>query len=164
MHCQPSKRYSQYDLLTDLAKIRRILSVRSEVEKEWRDARDCLAIGRALLSLEETLSRAEFIRLRQAQNDYFRFLKRLPPNFDKSPEPSIRSVATGSMPRIIRNGISDYLLTENQLRAAQERGLIRSDVTRREIMQLRREVRVMILRADRLDGLTAQRCGTSESA
>src|SRR3712207_9112018 len=32
------------------------------------------------------------------------------------------------------------LLTEPQLRVAQKRGLIRPDVTRREIMQLRREV------------------------
>ena len=32
------------------------------------------------------------------------------------------------------------LLTEPQLRVARERGLIRPDVTRREIMQLRREV------------------------
>ncbi|WP_348240630.1 hypothetical protein, partial [Salmonella enterica] len=32
------------------------------------------------------------------------------------------------------------MLTEPQLRVARERGLIRPDVTRREIMQLRREV------------------------
>ena len=54
-------------LFDNREKVRRILRVRSEIQKEWSDARDSfLAIGRALVALENDLTKAEFTRLRQA--------------------------------------------------------------------------------------------------
>jgi hypothetical protein len=137
--------FANTTLLNDPAKIRRILRVRSEIEKKWLDARDSfLAVGRALLSLEETLSRAEFIRLRRSTERLFPFSEATATQLRQI----ARAVDSGRLPHEQCPGsygtaYQITLLTENQLRAAQERGLIRSDVTRREIMQLRRDVRVI---------------------
>jgi hypothetical protein len=137
--------FADTSLLDDPTKVRRILRVRSEIEKEWRDARDSfLAIGRALLSLEETLTRAEFVRLRRSTERLFPFSDATATQLRQI----ARAVDSGRLPQDQCPGsygtaYQITLLTENQLRAAQERGLIRSDVTRREIIQLRRDVRVI---------------------
>jgi hypothetical protein len=141
-------------LLNDPAKIRRILRVRSEVEKEWRDARDSfLAVGRALLSLEETLTRAEFVRLRQSTERLFPFSDATATQLRQI----ARAIDSGRLPQEHCPGsygtaYQITLLSETQLRVAWERGLIRPDVTRREIMQLRREVQVI----EHGQGLTAR--------
>jgi hypothetical protein len=137
--------FADTSLLNDPTKIRRILRVRSEIEKEWRDARDSfLAVGRALLSLEDTLTRAEFVRLRRSTERLFPFSDATATQLRQI----ARAVDSGRLPQEQCPGsygtaYQITLLTESQLRAAQERGLIRSDVTRREIMQLRRDVRVI---------------------
>ena len=142
--------FANTSLLNDPTKIQRILRVRSEIEKEWRDARDSfLAVGRALLSLEETLTRAEFARLRRSTERLFPFSDATATQLRQI----ARAVASGKLPRDQCPGsygtaYQITLLTESQLRAAQDQGLIRADVTRREIMQLRRDVRFMIAEGD----------------
>ncbi|GAA3658660.1 hypothetical protein [Acetobacter lovaniensis] len=128
-------------VISDTEKVSRILAVRAEVNQNWSQARDSfLAIGRALLDLENVLSKAEYIKLRQGSDRLFPF-----------------SDATATQLRRIAKAVSDgvipldacpgsygtayqiTLLNEHQLRVAKERGLIRPDVTRREIASLRKE-------------------------
>lgn len=128
-------------VISDTEKVSRILAVRAEVNQNWSQARDSfLAIGRALLDLENVLSKAEYIKLRQGSERLFPF-----------------SDATATQLRRIAKAVSDgvipleacpgsygtayqiTLLNEHQLRVARERGLIRPDVTRREIAKLRKE-------------------------
>ena len=123
-------------------KVRRILRTRSEIQKEWGDARDSfLAIGRALISLEAELTKAEFVRLRHGTERLF--------PFSDATATQLRQIAravdggripANACPGSYGTAYQITLLTEPQLRVARERGLIRPDVTRREIMQLRREV------------------------
>ncbi len=126
----------------DQEKVRRILRTRSEIQKEWGDARDSfLAIGRALISLEAELTKVEFARLRQGTERIF--------PFSDATATQLRQIARAvdggripatSCPGSYGTAYQITLLTEPQLRVAWERGLIRPNVTRREIMQLRREV------------------------
>lgn len=126
----------------DPARISRLLRVRAEIHKEWRDARDSfLAIGRALLSLDEILSRAELARLRQGS-------ERLLPFSDATAtqlRQIARAVESGRLPYDLCPGsygtaYQITLLNDRQLRIARTRGLVRPDVTRREILALRREL------------------------
>lgn len=123
-------------------KVRRILRTRSEIQKEWADARDSfLAIGRALISLEAELTKAEFTRLRQSSERLFPFSDATATQLRQI----ARAVDGGRIPAEACPGsygtaYQITLLTEAQLRIAHNRGLIRPDVTRREIMQLRREI------------------------
>jgi hypothetical protein len=126
----------------DQEKVRRILRTRSEIQKEWGDARDSfLAIGRALISLEAELTKAEFARLRHGTERLFPFSDATATQLRQI----ARAVDGGRIPATACPGsygtaYQITLLSEPQLRVARERGLIRPDVTRREIMQLRREV------------------------
>lgn len=128
----------------DHNKVRRILRARSEIQKEWGDARDSfLAIGRALIALENELTKAEFARLRQGTERLFPFSDATATQLRQI----ARAVDGGRIPAEACPGsygtaYQITLLTEWQLIVARERGLIRPDVTRREIMQLRRDVPV----------------------
>jgi hypothetical protein len=126
----------------DQEKVRRILRARSEIQKEWGDARDSfLAIGRALIALENELTKVEFARLRHGSERLFPFSDATATQLRQI----ARAVDGGRIPADACPGsygtaYQITLLTEPQLHIARERGLIRPDVTRREIMQLRREV------------------------
>jgi len=129
-------------LLDDQEKVRRILRTRSEIQKEWGDARDSfLSIGRALIALENDLTKVEFARLRHGTERLFPFSDATATQLRQI----ARAVHGGRIPAAACPGsygtaYQITLLSEPQLRVARERGLIRPDVTRREIMQLRREV------------------------
>jgi len=131
------------NVIEDEDKLRRILDVRYEIGREWSNARDSfLGIGRALLSLESILSKTEFQRLRTGTDRLF--------PFSDATATQLRQVA-----RAVDNGRLPYeacpgsygtayqitLLNDDQLVAAKERGLLRSDVTRREISLFRQETR-----------------------
>jgi len=126
----------------DQDKVRRILRTRIEIQKEWGDARDSfLAIGRALISLENELTKAEFARLRHGTERLFPFSDATATQLRQI----ARAVDGGRIPAEACPGsygtaYQITLLTEPQLRVARERGLIRPDVTRHEIMHLRREI------------------------
>jgi hypothetical protein len=130
-------------LMQDPSKVSRILQVQAEIQKEWADARDSfLAIGRALLTLEESLTRVEWQRLRQGSERIFPFSEATATQLRQI----ARAVDSGRLPREQCPGsygtaYQITLLSDDQLEAAQQRGLIRPDVTRREIMRLRQEVR-----------------------
>lgn len=124
------------------AKLRQMLRIRAEIRKEWADARDSfLAIGRALLALEQSLTRAEMQRLRQGTERIFPFSDATATQLRQI----ARAVESGRLPQQDCPGsygtaYQITLLSDGQLRLARERGLIRPDVTRREILELRRTV------------------------
>lgn len=126
----------------DPARVSRLLRVRAEIHKEWGDARDSfLAIGRALLSLDEVLTRAELARLRQGSEKLFPFSDATATQLRQI----ARAVESGRLPYDLCPGsygtaYQITLLTDRQLRVARARGLVRADVTRREILSLRREL------------------------
>ena len=126
----------------DAARVSRLLRVRAEIHKEWRDARDSfLAIGRALLSLDEILTRAELARLRQGSEKLFPFSDATATQLRQI----ARAVKSGRLPYDLCPGsygtaYQITLLNDRQLRIARARGLVRPDVTRREIVSLRREL------------------------
>lgn len=129
-------------LLEDQNKVKRLLRTRSEIQKEWGDARDSfLAIGRALLALESELTKAELSRLRHRTERLFPFSDATATQLRQI----ARAVDGGRIPAEACPGsygtaYQITLLTEAQLEVARKRGLIRPSVTRREIMQLRHEV------------------------
>lgn len=131
------------NVIEDREKVQRILDVRYEIRREWADARDSfLGIGRALLSLESILSKTEFKRLRSGTERLF--------PFSDATATQLRQVA-----RAVDNGRIPYeacpgsygtayqitLLSDDQLVIAKNRGLLRADVTRREISLLRQETK-----------------------
>lgn len=124
----------------DPARLRQMLRIRAEIRKEWGDARDSfLAIGRALLALEQSLTRAEMQRLRQGTERIFPFSDATATQLRQI----ARAVESGRLPQQDCPGsygtaYQITLLSDGQLRLARERGLIRPDVTRREILELRR--------------------------
>lgn len=100
-----------------------------------------MAIGRALLALEYDLTKAEFARLRHGSERLFPFSDATATQFRQI----ARAVDGGRIPAEACPGsygtaYQITLLNERQMRVARDRGLIRPNVTRREIMQLRREV------------------------
>jgi hypothetical protein len=123
-------------------KVRRIFHARNEIQKEWGDARDSfLAIGRALIELENELTKVEFSRLRQGSERLFPFSDATATQLRQI----ARAVDGGRIPAEACPGsygtaYQITLLSELQLEVARKRGLIRPSVTRREIMQLRREI------------------------
>lgn len=131
------------DVANDREKVGRILAVRSEVHLKWSDARDSfLAVGRALLSLEAVLSRIEFQRLRSGTQRLFPFSDATATQFRQI----ARAVDTGRIPYEVCPGsygtaYQITLLDDEQLSTARFRGLLRPDVTRKEIRLLRQEVR-----------------------
>ena len=131
------------NVIDDQAKIRRILDVRAEVSRSWSDARDSfISIGRALVSLEETLSRSEFQRLRSGSERIFPFSDATATQFRQI----ARAVDSGRIPYEACPGsygtaYQITLLDDEQLDIARSRGLLRADVTRKEITLLRQEIK-----------------------
>jgi hypothetical protein len=131
------------NVIDDAEKVRKILAVRAEINQNWADARDSfLSIGRALLSLESTLSKTELQRLRLGNDKIFPFSDATATQFRQI----ARAVDSGRIPYEACPGsygtaYQITLLDEHQLNVAKNRGLLRPDVTRREIALLRQESR-----------------------
>ncbi|MGI4746496.1 MAG: hypothetical protein ACRYFY_10700 [Janthinobacterium lividum] len=135
--------FSGTNVIEDESKIRRILDVRAEILRSWSEARDSfISIGRALISLEETLSKTEFQRLRSGSERVFPFSEATATQFRQI----ARAVDNGRLPYEACPGsygtaYQITLLDDEQLAMARDRGLLRADVTRREITLLRQETR-----------------------
>lgn len=129
-------------VLEDEIKVSRILAARTEINESWGQARDAfLSIGRALLDLENVLSKAEYLKLRSGSERLFPFSDATATQFRQI----ARAVETGKIP--LEKCPGSYgtayqitLLSDHQLQVAYERGLIRPDVTRKEIAFLRKEL------------------------
>ena len=141
------------DVIEDREKVRKILDVRSEISQSWADARDSfLSIGRALLSLEVVLSKSEFQRLRNSSQRVFPFSDATATQFRQI----ARAVDSGRIPFEACPGsygtaYQITLLDDDQLNVARDRGLLRADVTRKEIAALRQESRGQLTASGKVD-------------
>ncbi|WP_083824322.1 hypothetical protein [Komagataeibacter rhaeticus] len=140
-------------VITDDGKMSKLLSVRAEINESWGQARDAfLSIGRALLDLENVLSKSEYLKLRSGSDRLFPFSDATATQLRQI----ARAVETGKIP--LEKCPGSYgtayqitLLNDWQLKVAEERGLIRPDVTRREIAALRKELPAPEPTSQRLD-------------
>ena len=145
--------FADTEVIENQDKIKQILDVRAEIHRNWTDARDAfLNIGRALLSLEATLSKTEFQRLRTGNDRLFPFSDATATQFRQI----ARAVNSGRIPYDACPGsygtaYQITLLDDDQLTIARDRGLLRADVTRREISLLRNETRGSFSSTGRLD-------------
>lgn len=135
--------FAGMNLLEDADKIRLLINVRNEVRKEWGSARDSfLAIGRALLDLDERLSKAELRRLKEGLHRLFPFSDAVASQLRQV----ARAVVAGRIPRDLCPGsyATAYLLTtlsERELEQARILNLIRPDVPRRLVREFRERIR-----------------------
>jgi hypothetical protein len=138
------------DLPQDREKVRYVLELRGEIRRHWGNARDSfLAIGRALVAAESRLSKLEYERFRAG-------MERLLP-FGDSVASQLRRVARAvderripeeSCPGSYATAYQIAVLKPRELEIAVERGLVRQDVTRKEILLFRRELREISPRAN----------------
>jgi len=131
------------DLLHDQEKVRLLVSIRNEVRKHWSDARDAfLSIGRALVVLDDKLTAAEQKQLKTGMEILFPFSASVASKLRRI----AREVDAGRIPRNQCPGsyATAYLvaiLDEAEMLLARERGLVRLDVTRKEIEGFREAIR-----------------------
>jgi hypothetical protein len=123
-------------------KVRMLLSIRAEVHSEWQSARNSfLAIGRALVAAEEMLTPQEARRLRDGTERLFPFSKTIASQLRQV----ARAVDSGRLPEQDCPGAYSVayqitLLNDPELDIARDRGLIRPDVTRSEVITFRHEM------------------------
>ena len=130
-------------LPSNAEKVGLILRVRSEVRHHWSAARDAfLSIGRTLLLLEERLTSQEFLRLRRGSERLFPFsdsvatqLRRIAQAVDNGRIPET------ACPGSYFNAYQLAVLPDHHLQQAIDRNLVRSDVTRAEILAFRAELK-----------------------
>lgn len=133
--------FAGLDLVNDAEKIGLVASIRHEVRAEWQHARaSFLAIGRALLAAEQKLSPEEFRRMRQSSERLFPFSDAVASQLRQV----ARAVDCGRLPEPRCPGAYSVayqitLLNDTDLQLAADRGLVRPDVTRAEVMRFRRE-------------------------
>lgn len=127
-------------------KVNLLLQVRSEVRSRWTTARDAfLATGRALRRAEQALARDEFVRLRRSSERLFPFsdtvasqLRRIAEAVDEK-----QRIGADECPGSYSNAYQLILLSDEQLRLARERNLVRPDVTRHEVLAFRAHVKTL---------------------
>ena len=138
------------NLIEDKEKVQFVLELRGEVRRHWGAARDSfLAIGRALVAAEARLSKFEYERLRAGMDRLFPFgdavasqLRRVARAVDESRIPE------SDCPGSYATAYQIAVLKPNELELAIARGLVRQDVTRKEIISFRNEIRRTSARAN----------------
>ncbi len=130
-------------LVDNPEKVRYVLELRGEVRRHWSAARDSfLAIGRALVAAETHLSKIEYERLRAGMDRLFPFgdavasqLRRVAKAVDD------KRIPEESCPGSYATAYQIAVLKPNELEIAVQRGLVRQDVTRKEILSFRQELK-----------------------
>ncbi len=127
----------------DRDKVRMLVNVRAEINSKWKDTRDAyLAIGRSLLALDTKFSREESEMLRANMDQVFPFSD----SVGSQLRACARAVDSGRLP--FESCPSSYatayqiaMLSDAQLEIAKQKGLIRINVTRSEIVSFRKELK-----------------------
>jgi hypothetical protein len=138
------------DLVDDSDKLRFVLELRGEIRRHWGNARDSfLAIGRALVAAEARLSKLEYEHLRTGMDRLFPFgdavasqLRQVARAVDAKRIPE--ELCPGSYATAYQIAV----LKPNELELAMKRGLVRQDVTRKEIILFRNEIKNKSARAN----------------
>ena len=131
------------DLVDDQLKLKLLLETRGEVHRNWRDIKDrFLAIGRALVRMENALTTFENARLKDGMERLFPFgdgvasqLRKVARAVDSN------SIPISDCPGSYSTAYQIAMLKPADLELAKKRGLVRPNVTRREIKAFRAELR-----------------------
>ncbi len=138
------------DLVDDKEKVRFVLELRGEVRRHWGAARDSfLAIGRALVAAESRLSKLEYERLRVGMDRLFPFGDAVASQLRKVARAvDDKRIPEDSCPGSYATAYQIAVLKPNELQMAMDRGLVREDVTRKEIVSFRNELKRNSARAN----------------
>jgi hypothetical protein len=138
------------DLVEDKEKVRFVLELRGEVRRHWGAARDSfLAIGRALVAAEWRLSKLEYERLRAGMDRLFPFGDAVASQLRKVARAvDDKRIPEDSCPGSYATAYQIAVLKPHELQMAMDRGLIREDVTRKEIVLFRNEIKQNSARAN----------------
>jgi hypothetical protein len=134
--------FSGTDVPEDGAKLRYVLGLRAGVRRDWETAGSAfLRIGRTLNDAEIRLSKREFDALINGADRLLPFgrsvavqLRKVAQAVDVARIPEDRCPASYSVAYQLTT------LPDNELRLAEERGLVRVDVTRREVIDFKRAI------------------------
>jgi hypothetical protein len=138
------------NLVEDAEKVRFVLELRGEVRRHWGAARDSfLAIGRALVAAESRLSKLEYERLRAGMDRLFPFGDAVASQLRKVARAvDDKRIPEDACPGSYATAYQIAVLKPNELQMAIDRGLVREDVTRKEIVSFRKEIQRNSARAN----------------
>lgn len=129
-------------LIDNQRKVAQLVQVRFEIIEHWSGMRDrYLAIGRALLALDLSLTKAEAERLRAGTQKLFPFSAGIASQLKQV----ARSVQTGRIsldtcPGSYSAAYQIVQMSDEQLKQAKAEGLVRPDVSRSVLIDFRRRV------------------------
>jgi hypothetical protein len=130
-------------LVDDHEKVQFILELRGEIRRHWASARDSfLAIGRALAVAEERLTKSEHDRLRAGTEHLFPFGDAVASQLRKVARAvDAKRIPEEDCPGSYSTAYQIAVLKPAELELAMKRGLVRQDVTRKEIVAFRTEIK-----------------------
>jgi hypothetical protein len=129
-------------LMGDQRKVKLLLKLRTDVSSAWNQTRDAfIEIGRALNDVDRELNDEERDRFKDGFRRLFPFSETVASQF----RTIARAVDEGALsrdqvPGSYGTAYQMALLSREQLRIAQMRGLIRPDVTRDALIEFRRQI------------------------
>jgi hypothetical protein len=130
------------DFLENKQKVAQLVQVRCEITEHWSGMRDrFLAIGRALLALDMSLTKAETERLRAGTQKLFPFSAGIASQL-KQVARSVQSgrISVEACPGSYSAAYQIVQMSDAQLRQAEAEGLVRPDVSRSALIEFRRRV------------------------
>jgi hypothetical protein len=130
-------------LVEDRDKVQLLLELRGEIRRHWGTARDSfLAIGRALVVAEDRLTRHEHDRLRAGMEQLFPFGDAVASQLRKVARAvDAKRIPERDCPASYSTAYQLAVLKPAELELAIQRGLVRPNVTRKEITAFRSEIR-----------------------
>jgi hypothetical protein len=134
------------DFIDDQRKIAQLVQVRSEITEHWHGMRDrFLAIGRALLALDSSLTKIERERLRAGTKKLFPFSAGIASQL-KQVARSVQSgrISLDACPGSYSTAYQIVQMSDEELKRANAEGLIRPDVSRSALIDFRRRSSLVV--------------------
>lgn len=130
------------DFIGNQQKVAQLVQVRSEITEHWSGLRDrFLAIGRALLAFDSSLTKVEIEHLRAGTQKLFPFSAGIASQLKQVARfVQAGRISLDACPGSYSTAYQIVQMSEEQLVRAQAEGLIRSDVSRSVLIDFRRRV------------------------
>src|SRR3954453_359693 len=130
------------DFLHHERKVAQLVRIRAEVGEHWSGMRDrFLAVGRALLELDDSMTKFEMERLRAGTSRLFPFSAAAPSQL-RQVACSVQSgkLTLETCPGSYSAAYQLVQLTDEEFQLARDEGLIRADVSRSALIEFRRRL------------------------
>jgi hypothetical protein len=130
------------NVMAEKEKAHLLLQVRDEIHSHWRSAKHSfLSIGKALLTLERTLSHEEFKRLSRGTERVFPFTETIAIQLRQVAKAVLAgSINENEMPGSYSVAYQIAVMDGATIEIARARNILRPDVTRTEIIAFRRQI------------------------